>query len=197
MRKIESALRAIATDLQELGRRFALVGGFAVSSRAEPRTTRDVDLAVVVQDDQDAEALVFALTARGYALSTAIEQVSVGRLATARLVAPSGALVDLLFASSGIELEVVLDSERLAVIRGLVLPVPRVGHLLALKVLSRDDRTRPQDRLDIAALLAVATSTDLVVAREALALIHARGFARGKALEDELERALSELGPAR
>jgi hypothetical protein len=39
----ERALAAIARELTERGRRFALVGGLAVSVRAEVRFTRDVD----------------------------------------------------------------------------------------------------------------------------------------------------------
>ena len=31
-------------------------------------------------------------------------------------------------------------------------PVASIAHLIALKVLARDDRTRPQDRLDLAGL---------------------------------------------
>lgn len=194
MRKVEAALRRIAQDLAGLGRGFALVGGFAVSVRTEPRTTRDVDLAVVVRDDEDAEQVTFALTAKGYKLVTAIEQAAVGRLATVRLEAPSGTVVDLLFASSGIEAEVVRDAEQIAVIRGLTLPVPTLGHLIALKVLSRDDRSRPQDRVDLAALLGASTEVDLEAARVALALVEARGFARGKRLLAELVAAQHELG---
>ncbi len=196
MRKVESALRCIAADLSELGRGFALVGGFAVSVRTEPRTTRDVDVAVDVRDDQDAEQVTFALAAKGYKIATAIEQVAVGRLATVRLEAPSGTLVDLLFASSGIEAEVVRDAEQIVVIRGLTLPVPTVGHLIALKVLSRDDQSRPQDRVDLAALLATATEADLHAARDALVLVEERGFGRGKQLLHELSSARSELGLA-
>jgi len=43
---IEAALRRIAVDLDARGRHWALVGGLAVSARAEPRTTRDVDVVV-------------------------------------------------------------------------------------------------------------------------------------------------------
>ena len=37
-----------------------------MSARAEPRLTRDADLAVAVTDDQDAETLVRDLRAAGY-----------------------------------------------------------------------------------------------------------------------------------
>jgi len=74
-----------AADLDALGRRWALVGGFAVSARTEPRFTRDADLAVLVTDDRDAEALVLALQDRGYRVLSAVEQEATGRLATVRL----------------------------------------------------------------------------------------------------------------
>jgi hypothetical protein len=59
----EAAVQA-AGDLTELGARFALVGGLAVSAWGEPRYTRDVDLAVAVDMDEEAERLVHALSAR-------------------------------------------------------------------------------------------------------------------------------------
>ena len=55
MNGLTRALEGIATRLQAAQRRWALVGGFAVSARAEPRTTRDIDVAVAVTDDSDAE----------------------------------------------------------------------------------------------------------------------------------------------
>jgi hypothetical protein len=155
--RAEAALRRIVTDLGGLGRQSALVGGLAVSARSEPRLTRDADLAVLVADDRDAEALVRDLQARGWRVVAAIEQSVAGRLATVRLALAGedvrGAVVDLLFASSGIEPEVVAAADWIEVVPGFTVPVARLGHLIALKVLARDDRTRPQDRVDLAALL--------------------------------------------
>lgn len=51
----QAATRASA-ELTELGARFALVGGLAVSAWGEPRYTRDVDLAVAVERDDEARA---------------------------------------------------------------------------------------------------------------------------------------------
>jgi hypothetical protein len=42
-----------------------IVGGLAVSARCDPRFTRDVDIAVVVDTDEHAEALVRALATHG------------------------------------------------------------------------------------------------------------------------------------
>src|SRR5258708_1556904 len=125
-----------------------------------------------------AEELVFELKSRGYQTIPAIEQEAVGRLSTVRLLPPgegkAGVVIDLLFASSGIEPEIVRAAEKLEIVAGLVAPVARTGHLMALKVLARDDRSRPQDLDDLRALLAEASPEDLADARAALHLIEAR-----------------------
>lgn len=88
--------------LSDCGRQFALVGGLAVSMRSEPRFTKDVDLAVSVADDADAEQVVHSLLQIGYSVLASLEQIATGRLATIRLRPPvegSEIVVDLLFAS--------------------------------------------------------------------------------------------------
>ncbi len=196
MNPLEAALRRVATDLAEVERRWAVIGGLAVSARAEPRTTRDVDLVVAVADDADAESLVFELQSRGYRVLLALEQVSVGRLSTVRLSAPGtgphGVVVDLLFASSGIESEIVEAAELIEIVPGLAIPIARLGHLLALKVLARDDRRRPQDWDDIRALLSEASPADVDEAGHALALIEQRGYQRERPLVEQLEQILRD-----
>lgn len=199
MNPIEEALRQIASDLQKLGRPWALIGGLAVGARAEPRTTRDVDLAVAVTDDKDAESLIFRLQALGYEVLMVLEQEATGRLATVRLRPPSvgegGVIVDLLFASSGIEPEITKAAEALDILSGLRVPVARIGHLVALKILARDDRQRPQDFDDIRALLLEAEPRDIEDARVALRLIETRGYERGRVLLEELDRIVESKNP--
>jgi hypothetical protein len=184
-------------EVSRSGKGLALIGGLAVSAWAEPRTTRDVDLVVSVADDNDAEGLVYALQSSGYRVLLALEQPTVKRLSTVRLSTPSGGpspiIVDLLFASSGIEAEIVEAAEMLEILPGLHAPVARIGHLLALKVLARDDRRRPQDWDDIRALLLEADPKDLNDARVALRLIEERGFHREKQLAEAFEQILGEL----
>jgi Nucleotidyl transferase AbiEii toxin, Type IV TA system len=190
--RVESALRAVAVDLSELGLPWAVVGGFAVSARTEPRFTRDIDVAVAVVDDDGAESVARRLGAHGYRVVMLSEQDAVARLATARLVPPGPGediVVDILFASSGIEPEIVAAATQTELIAGLVVPVALVGHLIAVKLLARDDVTRPQDRIDLVALRAAATDADLRLAEEAVELIDARGFGRGR----DLRAALVEL----
>ena len=177
--------------LADLGYPWALVGGLAVSARAEPRFTRDVDFAVALKSDREAEALILAVQARGYRIDTVLEQETTGRLATVRLVAPGsgkhGVILDLLFASSGIEPEVVERATVIEVFPGLELPVAQVSDLLALKILARDDERRPQDTIDIRVLLQEATASDLEATKTALTLIVERGFHRKRDLLQDFE----------
>jgi predicted nucleotidyltransferase len=180
--ELEAAFRTLAADLPA-ATSWAVVGGLAVSARAEPRFTRDVDLAVAVSSDDEAEALVASLLRRGWVAAAVVEQQAVDRLAQVRLrSATSGPVVcDLLFASSGIEAEVVAIADVLEIVPGLAVPVARTGHLIALKLLSVDER-RLQDRLDLESLSRVAARTDWDEAADALGLITARGFDRGRDL---------------
>jgi hypothetical protein len=178
------ALHRVNDDLQDLERGFALVGGLAVSARAEPRLTRDVDLVVATGDDRDAERVVHAMLGRGYLLTTAIEQVQTGRLATTRLRPPGRTelVVDLLFASCGVEPEIVEAADAIEILPRLIMPVAKIGHLIAMKLLARDDRSRPQDLDDIRALLRVASAADRRLVTQAIGQISRRGFARGRDL---------------
>ncbi len=192
MSAVEDLLRRAAADLRAAGARYCLIGGMAVSVRTAPRFTKDVDLAVAVAGDTEAEALVAGLRASGYVPTASVEQEARGRMAQVRL-APSGGsgegvVVDLMFASSGIEEEVVASADTLDVLPGLAIPVATIGHLMAMKVLSRDDRTRPQDAADLRALLRVARQRDLESAAKALALVESRGFARGRNLVQDFEK---------
>ena len=63
---------------------------------------------------------------------------------------------------------------------GIALPIATTGHLIALKLLARDDRLRPQDFDDLMALLKEASSQDVAQARKALQLVIERGYNRGR-----------------
>jgi len=193
MSRIAKELTFAAQRFSELCRPWALVGGWAVSARAEPRLTRDIDIAISVRDDTEAESVVNELLSSGYQVVGAVEQTGRGRLATVRLrsvrFATSGIVVDLLFASSGIEAEVVTAAEEIDLMEDVTMPTATVGHLIALKLLAREDRTRPQDADDLRALMEVAAEDDLATAAAAVELIERRGFNRRR----DLVAALAEL----
>jgi predicted nucleotidyltransferase len=106
----EDALAHAAAELRSRGKRFALVGGLAISVRGELRATRDVDLAVAVGDDLELETLVADLAQAGYRPVATVEQEARRRFAVVRLESPIGYRVDLLAAT--------LVRERLALITG-------------------------------------------------------------------------------
>ena len=180
-----SAASQVLSALRHENVEGCIVGGLAVSARCDPRFTRDVDIAVVVDTDEHAEALIHALTSHGLRTTGLVEQEAVGRLAMARLSTEDGLSVDLLIASSGIEAEVVARAETLEVVRGMLLPVARTGHLIALKLLSVAPG-RETDAADLRSLAAVATDDEWHLASEAVAQIQERGFARGRQLDAEL-----------
>jgi len=191
---VERALKRIFSELGDAGVPCALIGGLAVSARAEPRTTRDVDVAISADGDDAAERLVFHLQSRGYVVGMLLEQENTGRIATVRLTRESerSVYIDLLFASSGIEPEIVAAAEELAVLEDVTVRVASRVHLIAMKVLARDDRHRPQDFDDLRALLAEASDDELSSVRDALALVEARGYNRGRNLGDDFTRAISD-----
>lgn len=195
MSGLDLALRHLDRDLRRIGVRWALIGGLAVSVRAEPRFTRDVDVVVAVDSDAAAEGVARSMMSNGYQMLATIEQEETGRLATVRLVPPTpdvrSVVVDLLFASSGIEAELVACAELREIDVGLVIPVARTGHLIALKLLARDDEHRPLDAADLLALRTVADEVERQRAREAVELITTRGYHRGRDLSAALDALLT------
>lgn len=197
MNRLAENLQRISADLGDLEVRWAVVGGLAVSVWGEPRLTRDIDLAVPANTDADAERLLRDLGVRGYRTFELVEHEAAGRLATARVSAgaqPNGIVIDLLFASSGIEAEIVADCVRIEVFPSVFACVATRPHLIAMKLLARDDRIRPQDFDDLRSLLATATADDMETVRRLLALITERGFARRRDLVARLDDVIREIG---
>jgi hypothetical protein len=176
-------------DLSDAGASFALVGGVAIGARVALRFTRDLDLAVAVADDAEAEQVCASLIRSGYRPMMEIDQSATNRLATMRFRpriprhtdVADVPLVDVIFCTCGIEPEIVATAEPIPVFANLSLPTARIPHLIAMKVLSESD-DRLQDRIDLQALIASATDADLAEAPPLLDLIAERGFARGKDL---------------
>jgi hypothetical protein len=72
---------------------------------------------------------------------------------------------------------------------GLIAPVAAAGHLVAMKLLAMAP-DRPQDAIDLRALLSTLTDADRALARRAVEQIEVIGANRGKALRHELARRL-------
>jgi len=188
------ALEGAIAHLRAVDAAFALVGGLAVSARTNPRFTADVDVVVAVETDQDASRVIAALAKRGLTPGLFVDQEATGRLAMVRMhPADGGLFLDLLLFSSGIEAEIVAEAELLDLADGLLVPVARLGHLIALKLLSAGSH-RPLDAADLTALIDAASPAELDRARRACTLIRARGTHHGRDLAALLEERLSAGG---
>ncbi|MGZ3424340.1 MAG: nucleotidyl transferase AbiEii/AbiGii toxin family protein [Polyangiales bacterium] len=186
------ALAEVAEYLRKRRTPFALVGGLAVSARGEVRFTRDVDLAVAL-DDRAVETLVRDLRAAGYRIDTLLEHETAGRIATVRLRTRTGILVDILCGSSGIEPEIVAGATVMHLPEAGDVAVAQAEELIAMKVLSMTDR-RLQDRIDARALLENNPDVDLERVRLRLRQIEERGFDRGEDLSAKLAQVLVDAG---
>jgi len=185
--------KIIERTLKELNIQWALVGGLAVSTHANPRFTNDIDISVSVQSDHEVEQVVFQLQQKQWKAEQILEDEGKNYISTVRFVhfEHPDIFVDLLFASSGIETEIVEGSICLEVFPDIHVHVAQLGHLLALKILSEQEG-RAQDTVDIHSLLNEADETDIQLAKEACALITNRGFNRKKALTQLLEQRLKK-----
>ena len=186
----ELTLQQIAHALTRRSRRFALVGGLAVSLRAEVRFTRDVDIAVPVRDDRDTERLVVDSQSDGFLQLAVVEDERRGRIAISRLRSRSGVVVDLLMASSGIEAEIA-ETASAVTLGAESVPVAQAGDLLAMKILSMCE-ARLQDRIDAQNLIAMAT-LDLDQVRDRLRLITLRGYHRDQDLLAKLDTLIASI----
>jgi len=194
-------LQSIVPLLRELDFGFALVGGLAVSVWTEPRFTRDLDFTISVESDDEAETAARHLITAGYHVAIELDNRRTGRLATLRHVPPGTLLhtdddrnhhqlyIDLLFDHCGIEQETVRDALECEIAPAVFAPVARLPHLVAMKCLAAANPHRMQDRLDIVAMLRIASSTDIKHAQQFVKLIVQRGYS----VDHPIEQLFDEL----
>jgi hypothetical protein len=134
--KLARVLGELAALLEGQGTPYAVVGGLAASARGEARFTRDIDVALMVDNDDQAEQCIHGFVQQGYVVIATVEQVTTHRLATARLRHPDGVVCDLIFATCGIESEVVASAQRVEVFPGKWVTTATAESMIAMKVLS-------------------------------------------------------------
>jgi hypothetical protein len=187
------ALESIVTQLNSQNIKYAIVGGFAVSFYGYERTTKDIDLAIMTDSDRESEKIIQQLFAYGFTQKAILEHQPSGRLATIRLNSPrlhnyGSVVVDLLFASSGIENEIVHEAKSHELTPNLTVNIASVVHLITMKVLAFDPFSRAQDGADIMALLKLLNDEEIAKVKVNLELITERGFERGKDLQNEFKK---------
>lgn len=180
MTRFEDALRRVAADLDDLGVRWALIGGLAQSTYGIVRRLPDVDVTIDAPDDAAIGAIADALRGRRYTVHR-IPHDALGDIVVVHPSlpdgSPSGVLIDLLPRAGGFEAELVAAARRRELF-GVLVPVARIGHLIAFKVKAIGDVNRARDRKDLRLLMALADEEELNLAREALRLSVERGVLR-------------------
>lgn len=184
-------IKTLTKDLNNLGVSWALVGALACSVYAEPRTTRDIDITVALSGRNELDNFVKKLTALGYfnpqLLMHATPVITMGCRVFIQIKNDYSIPIDLLNNNCGIENEIVAAATTIEILPSLSLPVARLGHLMAMKILSQDSGDRIRDRSDIMAMLAIVDSTEISLCRAAILLITDRGFHRGRNLNAILD----------
>ncbi|HEY3779975.1 MAG TPA: nucleotidyl transferase AbiEii/AbiGii toxin family protein [Fimbriimonadaceae bacterium] len=149
------SVRQLVEVLSELDIRFALVGGVAVSLTSTPRFTADVD-ALILDADERIEWLITKFEKAGYR-TRAVDQVGFTRRTRVLTLSDGDDVgIDLMLGLLPFDEDLVERclSRRLA--DGTAVPVASPEHLVVMKAIA----WRPQDLLDIRAIIAVVPGLD-------------------------------------
>ena len=182
--------------LEEHNVRYALIGGLAVGARSIPRFTLDVDFAVSVETDAEAEGVIRLLLGRGYMPKTTLQHKETGRLATVRLTRrsdPDGVIVDFLFFTAGVETDVVAAATVEQVADDIRVPVAQGEDLIALKLVALATRERPRDAEDILNLLEFVPRERLARTRHLIAKIAEQRNMSEQRMNELLEGLIEQL----
>jgi hypothetical protein len=191
--KLATVLGELVTLLETQGVGYAVVGGLAASALGEARFTRDIDVALMVNNDEEAENCIYGFVQRGYVVVATVEQEATHRLATARLKHPNGVLCDLIFATCGIESEIVTNAQPVELFPGKWVTTATAESMIAMKVLSATPN-RPRDLGDLQAMLRVNPTIDENRVAALFATMTKRGYSRGQDLNEKWHRLRAELG---
>ena len=190
---IKGVFDYVKTTLADLELPWALIGGLAISAQTDPRFTEDIDISLFLPTDNEVEQLIFTLQRKGWRAETILEHTYFDKdiIATVRFLTPKSPTVhvDILFASSGIEKEIIEQAEVIEIFQGIEIPIAQIGHLLALKILSESPE-RSRDTQDIKNLITFATEEDIQLAKDSCQLITQRGFHRQRQLIQLLDAHL-------
>lgn len=152
---IEIALEAVVAWLDESATPYAIIGGFAVSQWARPRTTKDLDLIAALPSAQIETAIG---EARGFGLvpaaPEAIEFARRQRILQ-MLHKKTKIPIDMILASSPFELRVIRSGAKRDTPK-YAYRVVSPEYLIAMKIISG----RPQDILDCYSLLEFQPNLD-------------------------------------
>lgn len=190
-----NAIKDVVKFLNDSKIDHALIGGLAVSFRTIERATVDIDLIVLANSQAESEQVIRSFQAFGFSVKTLMENKKTRAISTARLLSPNypNIYLDLLFGATGIEKEIIQASEPIELLPDLKVQVASLSSLIAMKVLSSNNKDRVQDLLDLQNLIKEAESNELLEAHHLIKLIQDRGFNSGIDLFEKFEKLKSQF----
>jgi hypothetical protein len=194
---LKQNLLLVCKSIEAQAVRYCIVGGFAVSYRAEPRLTRDIDLTLSLATDVEVENLTRNITQTGLVAETVLENSTLGVISTVRLINPNQPkkiYTDLLFRSCGIEQEIIDTATEEELFPGeRSFPVATIPSLIAMKCLSYSPQHRSKDLDDLRGLVQHSSSEQREEAARLVGLIQQRGFSRQEDLAAKLDELYRQL----
>jgi len=154
-----NALKSLAAHLNAEGAPWAVIGGLALAAHGAGRLTHDLD---IVTERRAQDHLVAHLESLGYETL----HISVGYSNHAH-ADPSMGRIDVVYVDGETSQTLFAEAGEEEIFPGLRAQVPRVEHLIAMKVLAakNDPTRRLQEMADVVALMR-ACSVDPITVRQ-------------------------------
>lgn len=182
MNDVDKSLLDFIQIFDQLGIKYAVMGGIAVRAHSIPRATHDVDVTISVSDEQLSRLIQAAETA-GYTVPEAYQKGWVDRVADMPMIKfrvyleRNSVDVDIFLADSEYQKEL-LNRSRVEPTELGPMSVVTAEDLILLKVLA----DRPRDRIDVA---------DILFTQGTLDEAYMRKWAGELGISEKLEEALA------
>ena len=189
------AIKEVVQFINTRNLNYALIGGLAVSFRTIERATKDIDFAIAVSADSEAEIIVRDFQQLSFKPDQLMENKKTKSISTVRLLSSRypNVYLDLLFSVTGIEKEITDSAEMISLLKGVEVKIATLSSLIAMKILSSTSPNRRQDLVDLQNLILEASESELSEAKHLVKLIQNRGFDGGKDLISYCENFIREV----
>jgi hypothetical protein len=143
MKNLEKSLKEFAGELDKALKKgklagYSLIGGLAVSARAKPRATKDIDFLVSAEKGFFSKIFPEILKSKGYSYKIFEGGWDDPVNGLVRIYDEDGSeLVDIIPVFWKWQDEIVKNAEKLEVFNGVSIPVARIEDLIVLKLVSK------------------------------------------------------------
>ncbi|MFH1710540.1 MAG: hypothetical protein ABH860_05700 [bacterium] len=190
MENLEKSLKLFAAELEKAKNRkkisgYVLIGGLAVSARAKPRATYDIDFLVIADKSYLTEGISRIAKKLGYSVEISKGEASDPLNGMVRIYTKDGeALIDIIPTFWKWQDEIVEGAQYLSMGGGEHIPIARIEDMVVLKLKAGG----PQDLIDTEELLKAADLSKNIDPERLFSL------AKRAKVDKKLDRILHKLG---